>query len=281
MTRYGFLIFTAATTGRLFVSSSNTPVQRKYLDSRNRAHSDRWPRGYPYPHHDQQRLTIRVTQRSQITSRRTRRCRPRHDAMFSPTAPPAGAVHCPVLTVAYVISSGHPGSQSLFPPTAPDAGAFAPDHRGLPVRSKHRSGASLTTEPVRYATLRVAWDDVQTHPPLDQAYDVNPDGEVSIPNTHLFGEQARPSTLPTRICLVDNRVLWTLDVLAMTPGGPLPNELHAQVRNWPPIVALVLEPLDGAAPPKALSMGTFGDTGLLERHICVWRANNLRERLTG
>jgi hypothetical protein len=55
----------------------------------------------------------------------------------------------------------------------------------------------------------------------------------------------------------------------MTPSGPLPDEPHTAGTSWPPIVALVLEPLDGAAPPALRAWGRLVTQALLERHICV------------
>lgn len=275
MTRYGtFLIcfLAASAVGCSSLVLSNTPVKGGNASTREIA---RTPIHVPdvtlTPHHDQQRLTIRVTQRSQITLETDTPMQVEaRRYVFSPTAPVAGAVHCPVLTVAYAISAGHLGSQSLAPACRrllmqePLAGSppFATE-------IEHRYETHTTTEPVRYATLRVAWDDA-IHPPV--VYDVNPDGEVSIPQHALrSGTEHDPSTLPTLSILVDNRVVWThrLAPNELTPSGPLPDEPHATGTSWPPIVALVLEPLDGAAPPALRAWGRLVTQALLERHICV------------
>lgn len=275
MTRYGTFLICFLATSAVGCSSlilSNTPVQGENASTREIA---RTPIDVPEvtltPHHDQQRLTIRVTQRSQITLETdTPMQAEARRYVFSPTAPLAGAVHCPVLTVAYVISAGHLGSQSLAPACRrllmqePLAGSPR-----VAAEIEHRYETHTTTEPVRYATLRVAWDDA-IHPPL--VYDVNPDGEVSIPQHALrSGTERDPSTLPTLSILVDNRVLWThrLTPSEMTPSGPLPDEPHTAGTSWPPIVALVLEPLDGAAPPTLRAWGRLVTQALLERHICV------------
>lgn len=275
MTRYSslFIYFLAATTvGCSSLVLSNSPVKGGNPSSREVA---RTPIHGPVvtltPHHDQQRLTIRMTQRSHITIETDTPMQVEaRRYVFSPTAPLAGAIHCPVLTVVYAISAGRLGSQSLAP-TCRRLLMQEPLAGSPPFASKieHRYETVTTTEPVRDATLTVTWHDA-THPP--RMYDVNPDGEVSIPQHALrSGTERDPSTLPTLSILVDNRVLWThrLTPSEMTPSGPLPDEPHTAGTSWPPIVALVLEPLDGAAPPALRAWGRLVTQALLERHICV------------
>jgi len=223
------------------------------------------------PDHDRQRLTIRVTQHSHITLETDTPMQVEaRRYVFSPTAPLAGAIHCPVMTALYAISAGRLGAQSIAPACRrllmqePLAGS-----RPFATEIEHRYETLTTTEPVRYATLKVSWDDA-TYP--SRVYDVNPDGEGSIPQQALrSGTEHDPSTLPTLSVLVDNRVVWNhrLAPDELTPSGPSSDEPRTTGTSWPPRVALVIEPLDGAAPPALRAWGRLVTQALLERHICV------------
>ena len=275
MTRYGMLLVCLLAAGTVGCSSlvlSSAPVKEGNASIRE---IGRTPIHDPdvtlKPDHDRQHLTIRVTQLSRITLETDTPMQVEaRRYVFSPTAPLAGAIHCPVMTVVYAISAGRLGAQSHTPACRrllmqePLAGS-----QPFAAEIEHRYETRTTTEPVRYATLKVAWDD-----PIyaSQLYDVNTNGEVSIPHRALRSKtENNIPTFPTLSVLVDNRVVWThlLTPDDLTPNGPVSAEPRGTGSTWPPRVALVLEPLDSAAPPALRAWERLATQALLERHICV------------
>ena len=194
MTRYGtFSSASSPPVRSVFVSRTlQHPGAGRKCPTREIAHTDRITRGYPYtpsrsatPHHSRDTtLPNHPRDGHADEGRGTTLCVFAYRSLCRRCS--LSGTNCCLCDF-----SRTPGLQSLAPACRrllmqePLAGSprFATE-------IEHRYETHTTTEPVRYATLRAAWDDA-IHPPL--VYDVNPDGEVSIPqHAPPFGDGARP-----------------------------------------------------------------------------------------
>jgi len=275
MTRYATVLawaLIATTCGCSSLSISGAPVKGDPTSTREIANTPiSAPTIFISTDHDRQRLIVRITQPFEMTfETQTPIQLQAQRYVFSPIAPLAGAIHCPIVGLMYGVSAGHLGSHSVAPACRrllmqePLAGSqtFAKE-------IEYQYEVMTRTMPVPYATLTVTWDH-SVHPTL--SFDGNNKGEIVIPQRALLPSlESNPPSLPTLSVMVDNRVVWTHRLVTddlMVPG-PWQDANHSTGTAWPQRLAVVVEPLNDTAPAVLKKWVTLVTRALLERNICV------------